>query len=68
MAGSSDEDEERPNQPPVRRTCSLTVEILRDLKLLKQQGRHGSTVAGIMTNFIEAGIRQAYKDNFLEED
>lgn len=66
MSNWEDDDDDRPEQLPVRRTCSLSAATLRDLRTLKKKGRHGTTVSGIMTNFIEAGVRQAFREGFIE--
>ena len=56
------EDEDRPI-PTKRRACTLAVATIERLERLK--GTHGTTVAGVMTTLIEAGIREAMKEGFL---
>jgi hypothetical protein len=53
-----------------RKTCTLTVLTIRRLERLAKRASHGGSVPKIMTNFIEAGVRQAINDGYirLEED
>lgn len=54
----------------IRKPCTLTVLTFRRLERLKRIGSHGASVPAIMTNFIEAGVRDAIEKGYirLEDD
>ena len=51
--------------PTARRSCTLAAVSLRRLQRLKVRGAYGTTVAGIMTTFIEAGLREANEKGYI---
>jgi hypothetical protein len=60
----ADDGEDKPI-PTVRRSCTLAAVSLRRLKRLKVRGSHGTSVAAIMTTFIEAGLREANEKRYI---
>lgn len=54
----------------VRKACTLALLTLRRLERLAKRKTHGTTAASIMTNFVEAGLREAIKEGYirLEDD
>lgn len=62
MTDSSEEESEKNG----RRYCTLAPQTLRYLKKLAKKGTHGTSVPDIMTKFIEEGVRQAIRENFLK--
>ncbi len=56
--------------PSKRKACTLALVTLARLERLKRLGSHGTTVSGIMTAFIEAGVREVAKEGYirLEDD
>jgi hypothetical protein len=67
MAVPTDDDKPIPTK---RRACTLAVLTLGRLERLKRRGTHGTTIAGVMTTFIEAGVRDAIEKGYirLEDD
>ncbi|MGH7048468.1 MAG: hypothetical protein ACREE2_18990 [Stellaceae bacterium] len=65
MADESDDKAET-----VKKSCTLAVLTLRRLERLARRATHGPTAAAVMTNFIEAGIRDAIEKGYirLEDD
>jgi hypothetical protein len=51
-----------------RKTCTLAVLTIRRLERLAKRATHGTSVPKIMTNFIEAGVRQAINEGYLRPD
>ena len=64
-----DEGEDKP-VPTVRKTCTIAVATLRRLERLAKRASHGTSASGVMTNFIETGIREAIEKGYirLEDD
>jgi hypothetical protein len=59
-------DESSEAIPTVRKTCTIAALTLRRLERLARRGTHGTSAAAIMTNFIEAGIREAIKEGYIQ--
>jgi hypothetical protein len=53
-----------------RKPCTIAMLTLRRLERLAKIGSHGTSVPAIMTNFIEAGVRDALEKGYirLEDD
>jgi hypothetical protein len=56
--------------PTTRKTCTLAVLTVRRLERLKQRATHGTSISGVMTALIEAGVRDALEKGYirLEDD
>jgi len=67
MADPADDDKPIATK---RRACTLAVLTIGRLDRLKRRGTHGTTIAGVMTTFIEAGVRDAIEKGYirLEDD
>jgi hypothetical protein len=66
MADESDEK----GAETVRKACTISALTLRRLERLAKRATHGTTAAAVMTNFIEAGVRDAIERGYirLEDD
>jgi hypothetical protein len=62
MAAPADDDKPIPTK---RRACTLAVLTIGRLERLKRKGTHGTTIAGVMTTFIEAGVREALDKGYI---
>jgi hypothetical protein len=60
VADESDEKAET-----TKRSCTLAVATIRRLERLARRATHGSTASAIMTNFIEAGVREAIEKGYI---
>jgi len=59
---SDDTDEEGSTE---RRTCTLAAVTIRRLERLARLGTHGPSVSKVMSNLIDAGIRDAIEKGYI---
>ena len=48
-----------------RRSCTLAAVTIRRLERLAKLGTHGTSVPKVMSNLIEAGIREAIEKGYM---
>lgn len=58
----------KPKSPTVRKTITLSVATVERLERLANAGWFGSDAAGVATNLVEAGLRQAREKGYLPDD